>query len=63
MVLRPTQPSPGIGPGWYVTVPDTVTAGLALGNYQVDASVHISGATFVTETITIQVISSVSLGS
>jgi hypothetical protein len=65
MVLRPTQPSPGIGiPGWYVTVPDTVTAGAqALGNYLVDAAVHIAGATFVTETITIQVISSVSLTS
>jgi hypothetical protein len=62
MTLQATSPGAGILPGWYVEVPDTLTTTLKSGSYLVDAAVEIAAGTFISETITVQVINSASRG-
>jgi hypothetical protein len=62
MTLQATSPGAGILPGWYVVIPDTLTATLKSSNYLVDAAVQMAGGTFISETITVQVINSASRG-
>jgi len=49
-----------VPPGWSLTIPASVSAGLAPGGYLADARLEVAGGVIVTEPVAIRIKSSVS---
>jgi hypothetical protein len=59
-VVTPRAASGDIPAGWTLTIPATVSAGLAVGSYLADARLDIGSGTIVTESVAIRLRGSVS---